>query len=402
MATGINLKVIVAAVIAAGLGAGTSFVALTNGLFESSARDDGATADHSKSAPTDRRNTGMQPPTSSDGDEDQAASASQDELATRVIDELLAHPDDPQNPHDVVGVSDEEVKNLPQEELQKIFDVAEPYARQHPESPRFLFALGRAALLAGQEDSARDLLQQASQNGSAAATAYLAALTDDTGAMESLLRRAVEGGFKPAEEWLEQLEQSARLTEAKAREEELARIAAAKADQQRKAVSFNASSFNMPDVISAFYSGDVERLGDDFLGNLTYASAIQEFLLDTSLVLFVVEDRTIITETDASLSQDIARKLMTTNHGVNEATSAGVSSMFAPLMAMAQTRQGGGSIMQEVQAMNTAIMNTPTVRLDLIRQKATQDAKRLALIYDQDPETFRRIYKGMCKFVRTL
>ncbi len=337
------------------------------------------------------------------------ANISDAELAFTAIDDMAAHPDDPQNPPGLTGATDDEVAGLPLEEAAELIQFALPHAEANLQEPRYLFALGRLALLQGDEEFAEELLTKAANAGSPAAEAYLAHITDDLQQAASHLRTAINGGFTPARDWLAEVEnaaQSPAMAQAQATPSYGSGYNANQPYQaqsyQPQAVQFDPGVYNRPDLIKAFYEGDVSGLGNDYLANITYVSAMHNFFNETTSLLFLVNDKNIITEIDPSMSQQIARKIMTTDKGMNEAISAGMQSFLGPLVAMGQTRQRGGSIQDEMHAMNQAIMDSPHVRLELIREKALQDAKRLALTYDQDPQIFRRVYSGMKKFVREI
>ncbi|WP_177419862.1 hypothetical protein [endosymbiont of Lamellibrachia barhami] len=310
-------------------------------------------------------------------------------LAFRLIDEVAAHPSDPQNSMDVVGRSDEELAEVPPEEIAELIEFALPYAEAKTGEPRYLFALGRAALVYGDEELALELLEKASQRGSSAADAYIAHLTEDLDEMAEHLRRAVEGGFGPAKDWLAEVE-------AAIAEEQVQMSSAPPSSQFPQ---FNPDNFNRPDLINAFYTGNTTPLQTELLNNITYASTIHNFLSDTTSVLFITDNRMIVTEIDPNLSHEIEKKLLTTQRGLNQSVDAGLKSILAPFIAIANTRKSGGSIQDELLASNTAIVNSPLVKLDVLKKQAYQDAQRLAILYDSDPDAFRRVYRGLKKFV---
>lgn len=156
--------------------------------------------------------------------------------------------------------------------------------------------------------------------------------------------------------------------------------------------------FNQPDLISAFYSGDTAPLHQNLLVNLTYVAGIQQFL-SSDRVLFIVENRNLITEINPTLSHEISKRIMTSRKGMNQAIDAGLQSIFGIFKGIADARREGLSVRDEVSAANRAIINSPMVRLEVIQKQAIQDAQRLTILYDADPEVFRRIYDGMQKFV---
>lgn len=298
-----------------------------------------------------------------------------------MINLYAAHPADPQKPRRSSGASDEDLMVMDPADVHELLELGIPYAGKHlQESPHYMFSLGRAAFLFGEDQLASDLLGKAAQAGSSAAHAYLSDLTEDLDEAKRLLEMALKGGFAPAREWLKNIEASIAATKPPKREMDF-------------------TAFNRPDWIRAFHTGDLSGLGNEMLYPMAYVTAFHETLSDTS-VLFMADNRDILLEVDASLSHEASRKLLTSRQGMNEAVNAGMQSLLGPLMAMAQTRQRGGSIMDEVGAMNQSIMDSPTVRLELERKYAVQDARRLVLMYDSNPEDFRKVYAGMKKFIR--
>lgn len=306
-------------------------------------------------------------------------------LAMQAIDEVAAHPADPRNPAGNMGLSDEELAEVDLEEIKGLMELALPFVDEGLEA-RHIFALGRAAWLHNDDELAADLLTLASEKGSPAAQAYLARMDDDLDREIALLQSAVKGGFTPAQAWLD---------------EALAAQGAAAHNviAQHASSTFDPSRFNRPDLIDAFYRNDTHALNNELLETMTYVSAVHSFFSDTSGVLFVTNNRDIILEIDPNLSYMAQRKLLGTEKGRNQTISAGMQSMLAPFQAIADTRRAGGSINDEVGAMYNAILDTPTVRLERIQQQATQDAQRLAILYDSDPDAFRKVYAGLRSFV---
>lgn len=311
------------------------------------------------------------------------------ELALNELDETAAHPLDPQTPAGIRGKTDDELGQMPRQQIANLIARTLPYAESDAGQPRHMFALGRAALIHGDKEFAKELLEKASNKGSLAADAYLAHLSDDLDEQAAYLKRSLKGGFTPAKSWLNKVEAAI------ARE----KVQVAVVTPPSPKIRFDANKYNRPDLIGSFYSSNTSHLNADLLSNLTYASTIHGFLSDHSKVLFLAENRMIVTEVDPNLSYVISSKIMTSRRGMNQAVNAGLQSFLGPLIAIAQTRKQGGSIGDEVMASNKAIMQSPLVKLDVIKQQATQDAQRLVILYDSNPEAFRKVYRGLKKFV---
>ena len=125
------------------------------------------------------------------------------EAATSEIsrcDALAAHPDDPERPDEVRGVTDDELNT----------DRAAAVCRQalaaEPDDPRIKFQLARALLFSGQAEEAIELLIAAAEDGHGASLAYLgeitlygaAGLESDPETARNLYSRAADAGFEPA------------------------------------------------------------------------------------------------------------------------------------------------------------------------------------------------------------
>lgn len=324
--------------------------------------------------------------------EDEATDAENKALALRYLEDTAAHPEDPENPAGVSGISDEQLANMEFEEVQELFELTLEYAESETDQPRFLFALGRAAYLHGDEEYARELLEKAEFRGSAAASAYLAKTLDDSdlGGMADQLRKAVNGGFNPARSWLAEIESTiAERQEAKRREEEAKRLAA-----------FDFNRFNRPDLIKGFYNSDLKNVSTTPFQTLAYVSAIQELLMDQSAVLFLTDDRMILSEPDPNLATIIGRKSTSNSQIYNEGMKASYqSSPLALLMGVVQDRKNGASIGQEVQNMGRRAANNPMTEVRMIKDQAAQDARVLVIYYESNPEAFRKVYSGIKKYV---
>lgn len=321
---------------------------------------------------------------------------SNESKALKAIDKLASHPNDPQNPSNVLGVSDEQLRELSEQDYKELMTLALPYIENHIHKPRYMFALGRAALLHDDQDMAKKLLNKASQIGSPAADAYLNFLTEDMDEIKSHLEKAVNGGFVPARRWLEQVQVAMS-------EEENQNTHSSGSNR----IAFDPNKFNRPDLIKAFYNGDIQGLNQDILSNFTYVSTVHNFLSDQNAVLFIAENREIIMEIDPNLSYKASQKMLSSRRGVEQATNAGLQSIMGPLMAFAETRRRNMNnntglmegAMAEAQSLNLAALNSPLAKLELLKKNALQDAQRLVILYDYDPDSFRRVYKGMKAFI---
>lgn len=348
-----------------------------------------------KAAPRQQSSTSTQ--------EDEATEAGNKALALRYLEDSAAHPGDPQNPRGVEGVSDENIANMDFEDVKNLFALTLSYAEKEVTQPRYLFALGRAAYLHDDEDSAKKLLKKAESRGSAAASAYIAKMMNDSDlpGMATQFRKAVNGGFEPAKPWLAETESLiAEQKEARRRAEAPRQTEAPRQSAAPRQTAFDFSRFNRPDLIKGFYTNDLSNISTTPLQTLAYVSSIQEFLMDHTAVLFITEDRMILSEPDPNLSTIIGRKFTSNSQVFNEGMSSGIqSSPFAMLLSMMQARKSGASVGEEVQAGMQAAANNPMTEIQMIKNQATQDARILVLFYESNPEAFRKVYSGIKKYV---
>ena len=310
------------------------------------------------------------------------------------VDATGAHPKDPLKPASVPGVSDEELIEAPEQKIVDLVTLAAGYAEQSDDSARYLFELGRMAFLHYYDENAYNLLLLAADRGSSAAYMYLSEFVEVDQA-KSFLELSVEGGFEPARELLAQYEEDS-ATENHYIEEESSR--------EPEPVDF--SKFSRPDYIQAFHDSDFSGLPDNMLYTLTYVTAVLENL-DTDSTLFMQMDVELRTLVEPELTHMAQRKLLGTREGLRETTSAGLESLFGPLVALAENRRAtqysGGSFMDAIEgdlmSMNQAILESPTVRLELEKKKGAFDARKLMVLYSSNKQAVLNIYEGMKSYI---
>ena len=308
-----------------------------------------------------------------------------DASLAEMIDSLAGHPDDPQLPKAALGASDEVILATNSREIADLLQVALPFAQNRARSPRFLFALGRAAIAHGYERRGAELLGAASKRGSAAATAYLGYLAEADGKKDEAaahLRQAIEKGFdsRLAKETLASLTQKSGAT----------------STQEDPVERFDPNAFNRPDFIQALHDGHLSALDDAGYIGVNYVAGIQSTLSDTG-VLFLVDDPMVLLEVDPALQFHLGMKLVSSVGSMQDMTSKGMESLFGPLLAMAEARKSGKSIAGELSAATTASMK-PKQEMLINEEYATQDGRRLAILYSTNPAAFRKVYAGMRAF----
>ena len=302
-----------------------------------------------------------------------------DTALAEMIDALAGHPDDPQLPKSALGASDEVLLATDPREIADLLQVALPFAQDRAKSPRFLFALGRAALAHGYDQRGKELLVAASERGSAAASAYLgyvAEADEDYSQAANYLRQAIDAGFNS---------QIARET--------LGLLPSGGAQTAR----FSLHGFNRPGLIEALYNGDVQVVESEGLMGAKYVGGIHATLWQSD-ILFLAEDPAILLELDPHFGLTLGLKMASSSETMEQTVELGFKSMFGPLMAMAEARNKGGGVTDELSAMMTTASKT-IEPFALVELQAVQDARRLAILYNTNSEAFRKIYSGMRTFV---
>ena len=307
----------------------------------------------------------------------QAASADMDAAIARLIDESAGHPDDPQLPKGVLGVSDAALLVADPQQIATLLQQGGPLLKRNPKQPRIAFALGRAAIAHGYDSVGRKRLEQAAAGGSAAARAHLAYLADARGeqkAAKDMLATALRGGFRSPQAIATYKE----LVDAAVHPEDFVR-----ADWIRMLIDGR--------DLRAFHG----------LHGITYIMNIHNFLSSES-VLFVVENSNLHLELDSRLGVIAGRKLVGSPNLINQAARPGLGGLVEGLKAMADARKSGKSISEETSAMGSAMLK----RMDpmaIVAADAGQDGRRMARLYDWDPTLFRKIYNNMRRAIdRTL
>ena len=263
------------------------------------------------------------------------------------IDLYAGHPYDETLPDEFYGVSDEEMEETHPRNIRRLFNEGSEYALKQLSEPRLLFAVGRAAYFYDHEQT-QSWLQLAADNGSVGAKAYLAYHNFDNGEVQkalSLMREAKNQGFFDPE-----LSSLIELAE--------------------KSV-FDPDKFNQPTFIEALYRGDPETLKSKNLMRNLYVGALHNALWSSD-ILFVAENPELLLELD-------------------------------PIFSVAEGRQADNAITNQlkelVQMVATFLGLASSGELDLsqvaILEQALQDARRLALLYDNNPKALKKVYAGM-------
>lgn len=127
-----------------------------------------------------------------------------EEKAISAIERYTADPQDPALPEGVIGISNSRIMALDTSTIVTLLEDFGFYAKAKGAPPHLAYGLGRAAFLHQMLDSAKEYLTLAAQNGSVAASAYLAfpEITTDLDRRIVLLKKAADGKYIPAQRML--------------------------------------------------------------------------------------------------------------------------------------------------------------------------------------------------------
>ncbi|MCR9248581.1 MAG: hypothetical protein NXI31_26440 [bacterium] len=291
-----------------------------------------------------------------------------------LIDSMAGHPEDPQLPEGQLGASDDVLLATSPMDIAELLRSGIDFARTEGRSPRFLFALGRAALAHGYASAAERLLTDAAAGGSLAATAHLGLLAESRQRFEvagRLLQQAVDGGFAPP--------------------------AIADALRRVRFARFDPTAFRRSDFIGALHRGEGLRELQGLFG-LTYIAEMATFLTSDQ-VLFLTEDPRLLLEIDPALPYYAAKRVLRSPQATREAMSnSPLAAMGDMLMTMAEKRRSGAGILEEATSAFTAGAERMEP-IELLKKRAAQDGRRLAILYGQNPAAFRQIAANMARVV---
>ncbi len=278
------------------------------------------------------------------------------------IDRLAAHPADPDNPPGVRGLSDAMLRARPTAEIEALISDCRAAAYAQSGTGRYLFALGRAAYLHQLTGPAGALLKEASQRGSAAASAYLALLQGTSPQSQELLRQSLAGGFVPAAAWLA-----------------LEPAAAAPAQAVEEHVPLDYDQFRNPTYLRALAEGNVRVLYNAGLPAFNYLCGVAEgFADDQTLYLLDEQSRLKFRSLQRpEISERLGQRMFRNPEFIREASEVGMNTFTDALKGMVEVRRRGGSLSQEVAALGAAQQRSSAIAEQ--RTLGGHDGKTLAL-----------------------
>ncbi|GAB4543733.1 MAG: hypothetical protein Tsb0013_00100 [Phycisphaerales bacterium] len=336
------------------------------------------------------------------GQDDELTQEEWDEIYAQWIDEAAGHPDDPMLPRSVLGASDSVLLATDPLEIADMLRTTREFVEERSSSPRHAFALGRAAWTHGYDRIGLQLMESAAEQGSAAALAYLGYDAEERGELEMarhFFERAQAQGFRSRDVADAVVALSEPLPGVSS-DDGIAVTPDATAASDPFGLpplpEFDPEKFNRPDLIRALYEGDLETLNADPTWNTIYVANLHDTLADQG-TLFFVEDKTFALEIDPGIATRARARLAGNTQAVSDMANVGLGALMDGFMAIAETRRSGGTIGQEVAAMNSAIANRVTDK-EVLAQHAVNDGRRLAIMYDASPDEFRQVYRGIRKF----
>ena len=270
----------------------------------------------------------------------------------QLIDESLGYPGDKRLPKSILGVNDVVLQAMNASEIYALINVGLPIAQKTvKQSPRYLFYLGRGATFIGY-DQGIEWITTAAQHGSEAAMAFLGYYYIEI------------GEFSKGEKWLQKALRKG-FSDRGLVKEVLKEINAAKDSNLF-------DGFNRADIIQSLYNRDFSPLKRSKVITGYFIGVIQNTLNETD-ILFLVDDPSFLLELDPSLSSKL-----------------GVISKKAESFGAVSIGKVGGMISEFFGIESDSLKESV-----LITDQAIQDARRLALIYNSDPEFFRKVYSSM-------
>lgn len=265
------------------------------------------------------------------------------------LDLYAGHPFDEDLPDAYLGVDDEELEETSGRHIHRILTEGLRYAKLNSGTARYMFEVGRTAYLSD-HDSASVWLRSAAQNGSVAAMVYLGYNQLDQGNAEIALNLFKEGQQKGFADPV--LFSIIKLT--------------------AKSI-FDPQKFNRPQMIEALYNQQLQRLSYSPVLKSLYVGAIHNTLWSND-ILFIIDDPEIFLKLDANISAK--------------------EGLQADNVLTNQIKQ----ILQSIRIFSSS--KGPSKDEVAIIEYGIQDARRLAIMYENNPRALEKVYAGMVAYSR--
>jgi len=159
------------------------------------------------------------------------------------------------------------------------------------------------------------------------------------------------------------------------------------------------SQFKEGEILKAFKDRDFAALDRDETKTLIYLSGFHDAISNQG-VIFYTDDQEIFSVVDPSLTPAIERKIATSSEVMNRTMDAGMGALMGMLQGMASARQSGGSVGDEMAAMNSGIVNSQgAIPVNQWKLEGEKDARLLAGKFTSNRKEFEQIYSGIAAYL---
>jgi len=171
-------------------------------------------------------------------------------------------------------------------------------------------------------------------------------------------------------------------------------------------INFDPKVYNVAALIQAFHNQDIKTPNDNPFLALTYAKSLNDYLASDQILFFGDETaREIHLFIKASFTFKAEQKLLDPAV-INQAVDTSLKSFGQILGSFMLARQSSidrGVIdpVGELSALLKSAHNTPLRQVELLREYAVQDAKRMVKLWETNPEDFKKIYSGLISFLES-
>ena len=182
---------------------------------------------------------------------------------TQACDAVAAHPEDPNKPDNVKGVSDEDLDAV------TAIDACLEAVEAHPDEPRLQFQFARALMNAPEDvnkeieadDLAYDYLNLAAKANYLPAYAYLADFETDDAQAIALLQKSADGGFQPAARLIAQIAENKEANIGQGRSNP--NVSRLSANEREAGNDLFTEGYHASRLMEYIYGGQFDKIPDD-------------------------------------------------------------------------------------------------------------------------------------------
>lgn len=310
-----------------------------------------------------------------------------------LIDEFASHPEDPQKPTSIHGVTDEEIASLTEEEITSFIGKGVYEAAiDNIDQPRFMFSLGRVAMLHGYHEEAQEWLKIAADNGSSAALNYLAHYAIDNNDIEhavELLEESVKGGFSPSQQDLNSLNQQLAELE---KEHQVNQTT-----QQIHQANYQTNDFSVfasPELMKSLYNRDFEVLDQNKIIAMNWVAKLANGMNAQRATARMMHPDPLryFKMIDPKLSIEAEKRIYSiTMNNMDQILIQGVKWLEQITRSANQGGNAGMALMQGSINLEAALHE--------VAANADFDAEALSMTHAQNPEFVETIYANLKDYV---